>query len=260
MKLSIITINFNDKEGLRQTFESIAAQSFSDFEHIVIDGGSTDGSADLIKEYAHKLSYWVSEPDKGIYNAMNKGIAVAKGEYCYFLNSGDWLRHHDALEKVFAHGFTEEIVYTNCYFCKKPGGPYIEAAFPSERELNFGFFLHDALCHQGEFIKKSLFDRHELYDESLRIFSDYKFVLTAIVHAKASYKYIPEFTAVYNHWGISATNNKLKEQERREILLKDFPFWANDYFKSDQEKYELQAIRNHPLIKTLRRLKKFLRK
>ena len=89
MKLSVITINFNNRDGLRKTIESVVNQTYNDFEYIIIDGGSTDGSVDVIKEYADRIDYWVSEPDKGIYNAMNKGIDVAKGEYCIFMNSGD---------------------------------------------------------------------------------------------------------------------------------------------------------------------------
>ena len=86
MKLSVITINFNNRDGLRKTIESVVNQTYKDFEYIVIDGGSTDGSVDVIKEYTDRIDYWVSEPDKGIYNAMNKGIDVAQGEYCLFLN------------------------------------------------------------------------------------------------------------------------------------------------------------------------------
>jgi glycosyltransferase involved in cell wall biosynthesis len=89
MKLSVITINYNNAIGLRKTIESVVNQTFRDYEYIIIDGGSTDGSVDVIKEYADKIDYWVSEPDKGIYNAMNKGVAAAHGEYTNFLNSGD---------------------------------------------------------------------------------------------------------------------------------------------------------------------------
>jgi len=101
-KLSIITVNLNNAEGLRKTIESVVTQTFTDFEYIIIDGGSTDGSVEIIKLYADKITYWVSEPDKGIYNGMNKGIMVAKGEYCQFLNSGDWLVNENVLKEVFA--------------------------------------------------------------------------------------------------------------------------------------------------------------
>ena len=87
MKLSIITINYNNCDGLRKTIESVIAQTTRDFEYIVIDGGSTDGSVDVIKEYADYIDYWVSEPDKGIYNAMNKGTRAAHGDFLLFLNS-----------------------------------------------------------------------------------------------------------------------------------------------------------------------------
>ena len=106
-QLSIITINRNDAQGLEKTLESIwKKQSFKDFVHIIIDGASTDNSINIIKKYASHLSYWVSEPDKGIYNAMNKGIIKAKGNYLLFLNSGDWLEN-DILARVFKENFTD---------------------------------------------------------------------------------------------------------------------------------------------------------
>lgn len=101
MKLSIITVNLNDKTGLEKTIKSVISQSFSDFEFIIIDGESTDGSIDIINQYKSKISYWVSEKDSGIYNAMNKGIRQAKGEYLYFLNSGDALHNENVLHHIF---------------------------------------------------------------------------------------------------------------------------------------------------------------
>jgi len=83
-KLSIITINLNNKFGLIKTIDSLLSQTFKNSELIVIDGGSTDGSVEIIKQHSAKITYWISEPDKGIYNAMNKGILIAKGEYCFF--------------------------------------------------------------------------------------------------------------------------------------------------------------------------------
>ena len=86
MKFTIITINYNNVKGLKKTIDSVISQNFSDYEFIIIDGASTDGSVDIIKEYSPHISYWVSEPDKGIYHAMNKGITVSRGEYLLFLN------------------------------------------------------------------------------------------------------------------------------------------------------------------------------
>ena len=96
--ISIITVNFNDKIGLERTLESVFSQNFRNFEYLVIDGGSNDGSKDLLEKNSEKINYWVSEPDKGIYNAMNKGISFAKGEYLIFLNSGDHLKNENSLE------------------------------------------------------------------------------------------------------------------------------------------------------------------
>ena len=114
--LSIITINRNNAAGLRKTIESVVSQTYTDFDYIIIDGASTDESVDVIKEYADRITYWVSEPDTGIYNAMNKGILKANGEYCLFLNSGDWLYDNDVLNDVFSISPTEDIVYGNDVF------------------------------------------------------------------------------------------------------------------------------------------------
>ena len=102
-QVSIITVNYNDKEGLQSTIDSVKRQKFRDFEHIIIDAASTDGSVDFIKAHQDRFSYWVSEKDEGIYDGMNKGIAQAKGKYVLFLNSGDYLISKDAL----SHNFDE---------------------------------------------------------------------------------------------------------------------------------------------------------
>ena len=113
MTLSIITVNLNNRDGLLRTIESVISQTFKDFEWIVIDGGSTDGSKELIEQYADHFAYWVSEPDTGIYNAMNKGIKMAKGEYMQFLNSGDFLRSSTILYDVFSIMPKADIIYGN---------------------------------------------------------------------------------------------------------------------------------------------------
>ena len=100
MKLSIITINFNNRNGLEKTIESVTSQTCKDFEWIIIDGGSTDGSRELVEKKQKYITYWCSEPDSGIYNAMNKGIKKAKGDYCFFLNSGDRLHDKDVMMNV----------------------------------------------------------------------------------------------------------------------------------------------------------------
>ena len=111
MKYSIITINYNNKDGLKKTIESVINQSCKDFEYIIIDGGSTDGSVDVIRQYADRINYWISEPDKGVYNAMNKGVAQAHGEYLNFMNSGDCFSDNSVLENI-AHSLCSYDIVT----------------------------------------------------------------------------------------------------------------------------------------------------
>ncbi len=113
MKLSIITINLNNVLGFKKTVESILSQTFTEFELIVIDGGSTRDNINIIKEYSKNIKYWISEPDNGIYHAMNKGIRQAMGDYCFFLNSGDYFVNGRVLEKVFAEGHNEDVIFGN---------------------------------------------------------------------------------------------------------------------------------------------------
>ena len=100
MTLSIITINYNNRDGLRKTIESVIAQSCKDFEFIIIDGASTDGGVDVLKEYDRHIDYWSSTPDNGVYNAMNKGVKIARGRYCIFMNSGDTFHDEDVIKNA----------------------------------------------------------------------------------------------------------------------------------------------------------------
>lgn len=148
MKLSIITINYNNKAGLQKTIDSVIGQTWKDYEWIIIDGGSTDGSKELIEQYQQYFAYWCSEPDKGVYNAMNKGIAKAKGEYLNFMNSGDSFVCDSTLMDVFTKEISADIV----------SGPVMLSTgrrLFQYQEDTFQMFMHDGLCHQSSFIKKN---------------------------------------------------------------------------------------------------------
>lgn len=179
MKLSIITVNLNNCDGLQKTIDSVICQTFTDYEWIVIDGGSTDGSKELIEQYADRFAYWVSEPDKGIYNAMNKGIKVAKGEYLQFLNSGDWLWENDILNKVFSFGFDEDILYGDCI--EADGS---RSVFPEV--LDELYLYRWTLNHQSSFIKSSLF-KDGLYSENYKVAADWEFFFLKIIFRNSSY-------------------------------------------------------------------------
>ena len=220
MQLSIITINYNNKIGLQKTIDSVITQTFKDFEWIIIDGGSTDGSKELIEEYSQYITYWVSEPDKGIYNAMNKGILQAKGEYLYFLNSGDYLVNAYCINKIFSKNNKEDIICGNLILLSNPNrkdynlhSNYITCYDLIKWNLN----------HQSTFIRKKLFVKHGLYDENLYIVSDWKFFLYTIIFKEASVKYFNIDIAYFDITGISKQNNHLLKKEREKVLSDYFP-------------------------------------
>jgi glycosyltransferase involved in cell wall biosynthesis len=218
MKLSIITINLNNVNGLRKTIESVVNQTFTDYEYIIIDGGSTDGSVEVIKEFADKITYWVSEPDKGIYNAMNKGILKAHGVYLQFLNSGDWFINEDILTSFSLKERGEDIIYGNVNFILS-NGEIKELIMPEEPKLTLAFFLQKTIIHQAAFIRKELF-QYYLYDENFIIFSDWKFFIQKIILENCKIKYINKTVVNYDTEGISSDPQALKKYmyEKNEIL------------------------------------------
>ena len=245
-KLSIITVNLNNREGLRKTAESVVSQTYKDYEWIVIDGGSTDGSKELIEQYAEHISYWVSEPDKGIYNAMNKGIRVAKGEYILFLNSGDYLIDGDMLNKVFAFNFDEDVVYGNQLW---DYGDRMET-FESAEKVTLRNFIGGTIQHSGvSFIKREMFEEYGLYDENYRIVSDWKWFLIAVGLGKATTRHIGIFISVFDMNGISVVNTELAKKETVIILDELVPpkllIDYDNYSKLEKERVEMEGrIRN----------------
>lgn len=222
MLLSIITVNLNNITGLQKTIDSVICQTFKDFEWIVIDGGSTDGSRELIEQYADHISYWVCEPDNGIYNAMNKGILASKGEYCFFLNSGDRLIDDDSLQRAFEFNFFEDVVWGNPAFDRVDS---IEMGC-SPNEISLNTFIGGTIHHSGNsFIKRHLFDNGEygLYDETLKIVSDWKWFLKALGLGNATARHIDITLSVFDCTGISETQKTLRIEERDNVLKEVVP-------------------------------------
>lgn len=231
MKLSIITINFNDHEGLDKTIQSVINQTYKDFEYIVIDGASTDGSVDVIKKYADRLTHWVSEPDTGIYNAMNKGTRLAQGEYCLYLNSGDFLAADDVLEKAFSHNFTEDIVSGVCInFDEKH-----ERLKVPPRNVTLFTFIEGSLPHPTSFIKRDLLNHLGGYNESYRIISDWCFFMDAMIVHQCSYRTLELVITRFNAYGISTTQGHMEHEKKREYLKRRFPRLLEDYMPYDDE-------------------------
>jgi glycosyltransferase involved in cell wall biosynthesis len=248
-KLSIITINLNNDKGLEKTILSVINQTFKNFEFIVIDGKSNDRSLDIIHQYADQITFWVSEPDNGIYNAMNKGIFNAVGEYCLFLNSGDCLYSNDILNRVFFIDSHEDIIYGDV-FQEKGGRITGKRYFPDH--LTFRHFFIDTLPHQGSFIKRILFDTIGLYSEEFKIISDWEFFLIALIKNSCTYKKYPGFISIVNIEGISPQNIELDDKEREMVLEKHFPRFIKDYeMLLFYEKY--YQIHSGSVIKKLKR-------
>ena len=215
MKISVITINYNNHDGLKKTIQSVVSQSYNDIEYIIIDGGSTDGSVDLIKEYNDKIDYWISETDNGCYHAMNKGVKVASGEYVIFMNSGDYFYADDIIEYFVNSNPSEDVLCGNTYLS-------IGCVNNSPEVLTFGYFYERSLPHQGAFIKTSLQKQYP-YNEKLKIVSDWEFFLKTLIINNLSYRKLDKIIAHFDFNGISSTNYKLHLQERTVILKNMFP-------------------------------------
>ena len=219
--LSIITINLNNASGLRKTIESVVSQSSREFEYIVIDGGSTDGSIEVIKEFETRITYWVSEPDTGIYHAMNKGIRAAKGEYCQFLNSGDWLYASDVIVKMLNTLSDCSIYYGNMLKQMPDGTVYCDKS--GQGILTMFTFYRGSLNHSPALIKRCLFYKYGLYDENLKIVSDWKWYLITVGLNNESVKYIDMVVTCFNMSGISNSSPEIEKSERRSVLEELIP-------------------------------------
>lgn len=229
-KLSIITVNLNNFKGLKRTIESILSQSFRDYEFIIIDGASTDGSVDLLKTNEGKINSWISEPDRGIYNAMNKGIRQAKGEYCLFLNSGDWLADDKVLEMVFSGPQESDIISGDIVFYDT-AKQSVKWFVPSPEEFTAATLFNGTLPHQASFIKRELFDKYGLYNENLKIASDWLFFVETLLEHNVTYKHYKGLVAYFNMDGISCNpeTNGLPRKEQLQILQQKYPRFIEDY-------------------------------
>ena len=332
MKLSIITINYNNAEGLRKTLASVASQTYADIEHIIVDGGSTDGSVEIIREYAdneairlegnkairqessedndtvpnrpiaqspdrHEIR-WISEPDKGIYNAMNKGIEIALGrrvvnddhtssphrliassphrliassphrliasDYIQILNSGDILAADDVTERMMAalaqqaNGEENDTVkntvlsphrliasspkenrpaifYGNMIKVNAQGDVVGKSGYT---EYSLRQFYSSTLNHDCAYIRKDLFEEYGLYDEQLKIVSDWKWYLQAIGLGRVKPEYVDIDVTIFDDGGISETNLALRNAERRKVLEEVLPpavLWDYDTHAFEME-------------------------
>ncbi len=251
--ISIITINLNNFSGLTQTVESVWKQSFDDYEYLIIDGNSHDGSQEYIKSIENKIAYWVSEDDDGVYSAMNKGIAKAKGEYMLFLNSGDFFPDKNSLSSLVNVSNGYDLIYGNLII-NESDKSWIKR-FPDS--LSFRFFLKDSLPHPATLVRSTMFQLAGYYNENLRIVSDWEFFMKVVCFLNAKYLHVDIPIAVFNYDGLSSIKNiKLIEAERTTVLSKCYQAFLVDYELADQTERELANLRNSKWFNLRRALKK----
>lgn len=331
MKLSIITINYNNAEGLRKTLASVASQTYAEIEHIIIDGGSTDGSVEIISQYADNqakgerlkaegtgnevkgerleekgeengefdsennptpiyttlhnstlqhdstpiytdlhnstplthIVRWISEPDKGIYNAMNKGIRMATGDYIEILNSGDMLFDAHVTQRMTEHlelinSLHEEpigILYGNMIKVNAAGEVVGRSGYT---EYSLHQFYSSTLNHDCAYIRKDLFEEYGLYDEKLKIVSDWKWYLQAIGLGRVKPEYVDIDVTIFDDGGISETNFALRNKERRQVLEELLPpavLWDYDTHAFEMEQMKrLRRWKVYPLVYLMERI------
>lgn len=214
-KISIVTINYNNAAGLERTIQSVVCQTYRLVELIVIDGASTDESVSVMEKYSNSIHYRVSEKDGGIFDAQNKGLQKATGDYVLVLNSGDELQEPDTLATIFQTAHTEAIVYGNMTIVH-PDGKREAGKMPAD--ITVQHMMNDTLWHPVSFVRVEFLKKTGLYDTSYKIIADYEWFLRAIFIHHATLKYVDLPVAVFYLGGLSSLPENV-EKIRRERLM-----------------------------------------
>jgi len=245
MKVSIITVCFNSADHIEDAIQSVAAQDHEDIEHLVIDGGSTDGTVDILKSYDQQISYWISEADRGIYDAMNKGIAVASGEVVGILNSDDFYFDETIISQV-ALAFEDpqlDAVYGDLIFVdpcnlKKTVRTYSSAKWNPER-----FARGYMPAHPTFFVRRKYYEEYGLFEIDYKIAADYEMLIRLLYVYKLTYKYLPLTMVKMRKGGVSSNGFKSNILLNKEIVraclkhgiktsaLKIYPKYFNKVFE-----------------------------
>ena len=252
MILSIITINRNNAAGLEKTMASVLTQTCTDFEYVVVDGASTDGSVEVIQRLAPQFGpriKWISEPDKGIYNAMNKGMRMASGDYFQILNSGDCLASGEVTERMLSEIEKQgrpSILYGNMVKCFPDGHKILTRSFAGRPATMLDMY-HGTLNHDPTYIRRDLFEKYGDYDESLKIVSDWKWFYKAIILGGEDPKYADINVTLFDMCGISETNLTLRNQEKRQALEEMVnPAVLSDYDEWSESIDQMRRLKRHP--------------
>lgn len=245
MKLSIITINYNNADGLRKTMESVFAQTCKEFEYIVIDGASTDNSCEIIREMSAALNdgndgmmhfQWVSEPDTGIYNAMNKGLKKCQGKYTLMLNSGDYLVDAHVIERILPELHTEDMIQGNV-IKDYPGKSFRYRGY-GRSDISFYDVMEANFPHQAMFIKLSTMIQYGYYDESYKKGSDSYFFFTSLGFGNATYRYVDIDVTNFDINGISS----MQDPKWRQIDQEEDARWYGEHISNRMKTYYQEAV------------------
>lgn len=215
LKISVITVSYNAAATIEQTILSVIRQDYPNIEYIVIDGGSTDGTVDIIRKYEDKIAYWVSEPDAGIYDAMNKGIRRATGDYVQIIGSDDALVDSSVIERAVAELTPDvDILSGSAYHVDEESGrqfPYTNHAARDRGTYTGGMISHGAML-----VKRGLLHQYP-FDTSYRIAADYKFFLQCYTDASVRIKYMDLPILYFSMGGISAKEMERAEEEDERV-------------------------------------------
>jgi len=252
--ISVITVVKNGAETLRATLESVYAQTYSNIELLVIDGGSDDGTLNILKEHDDRIDLWISEPDGGIYDAMNKALDMASGKYVHFLNADDHYTFSRVLELVMEafQKHRPRFVHTNVLMLNDRKG------FGWVRHSNVSryYYLFKGMPQQAFFYEKSIFDDLGKFDTSYPVVADLEFLLRMTMKHGVRGRYLNTPAVVFLSGGVSG-DMKRKKQQREEVLRKYFPGWAliflrNKLFERLLTRNELRGKKKSMLEKVLK--------
>lgn len=242
LKLTVITTCKNESANIAETIESVASQTYNSYEYIVIDGGSVDETVNIIKSFKNNITQFVSEPDRGIWHAMNKGIALANGEYVYFLNAGDRLFDKDTLRSIFiGNEITEDIIYGN--IIDDYGSRQVRKSYADT--ISIRYLLSNMICHQSMFTRKGLFDKYGYFDERYTFLADYDLLWRCVIKHRVSYKHIAQTIAYYDMNGLTAN------PDNHPMLVREWEAVSNCNLSSFQYAY-YRII--HPALVSARKL------
>lgn len=224
MRLSVITITYNNLSGLQRTIASVYQQRYTDFEVVVVDGGSTDGTVEFLQnDCPYSNLRWISEQDKGIYDAQNKGIALAKGDYCFFLNAGDAFCSDDVLERMFANLTSPlpQILYGNELLMGNVG--QVTGRATGVENPTFLDIYNGCMKHQATFVHHSLFEQYGSYDATMRMDADWDWFMRVVGFHAVTMEYRNVDITFFETNGYSYTHPEVDEAETRIVLERYLP-------------------------------------